>query len=297
MIDRSSGDFGRILRSPDLRLGDIHTEIIRGPVPFTHLVEKQDRGMMVYLLKGNLQLDFLGSDHPPIMIKEGSAVGFESGRAHRWTADSLPASGLADQDEIELFISTIPRSMGVLQQLDNGMIILPPEVEPYATIFHHCVAIHMAEHANPARGQDESIIRRAAEICLMQFVRYAQARLIEQPNVPTGLAHDEYLLRAWNAFYADPQRRWTVRAWAQAAGLGRSAFSERFTRVFGAPPLQTLTRLKLQQAETMLKHSHAPLIEIAFTVGYNSEAAFVRAFHRLFAMPPGKYRAAHQADR
>ena len=59
------------------------------------------------------------------------------------------------------------------------------------------------------------------------------------------------------------------------------------------PPLTAITDLRLGQAEALLREAQMPLIEIAFTVGYNSEAAFIRAFQRKYSMPPGRYRNEH----
>ena len=134
------------------------------------------------------------------------------------------------------------------------------------------------------------IIRRCAEIIMAQLIRHARTVVVDGGDVPTGIAHDEYLLRAWSAYFAAPRRRWTVKALADAAGLGRTAFSERFRKAVGVPPLTALTDLRLDHAMTLLKGEKVPLIEIAFTVGYNSEAAFVRAFHRKYGLPPGRFR-------
>ncbi|MEY2925732.1 MAG: hypothetical protein RL367_209 [Pseudomonadota bacterium] len=108
---------------------------------------------------------------------------------------------------------------------------------------------------------------------------------------PPGIARDENLLRAWSAYFADPRRRWTVAALAREAWLGGTAFARRFRKSMDVPPLTALTDLRLEQAVTLLCDGKTPLIEIAFQVGYNSEAAFVRAFRRKYAMPPGQFRS------
>jgi AraC-like DNA-binding protein len=77
---------------------------------------------------------------------------------------------------------------------------------------------------------------------------------------------------------------------AEAAGLSRSAFFERFRGIFGAPPLETLTRIRLDHAKQLLETSQASLPEIANAVGYQSESALIRAFKREFGMAPGQWR-------
>lgn len=296
MIDRSFGNFAQALRSPDLRLGDVRTRILRATPPLEHRIESPDRSIFIYALNGRFSLEIEGAGRGAIMVTKGSAAGIEDGRAHVWRAPSAAAAGIAPGEELLLFISSIPRRMGVLQQLPDGLILIPADAQPFATILRHSVATHVCELDNPMPDGGDAVIRRCAEICMIQFVRYARFKAAEQPHVPAGLAHDEHLLRAWGAFFAEPRRRWTLQTLANAAGLGRTVFATRFRKVFGAPVLQTLTALRLEQAEAMLRETRAPLIEIAFTVGYASEAAFVRAFHRQYGQPPGRFRAAQAAN-
>jgi AraC-like DNA-binding protein len=77
---------------------------------------------------------------------------------------------------------------------------------------------------------------------------------------------------------------------AAEAALSRSAFSERFVQVIGQPPMQYLTQWRMQVASNLLRNSRAPIVSIALEVGYESEAAFTRAFKRLAGMPPGTWR-------
>jgi AraC-like DNA-binding protein len=272
-----------MLRLPDVRLTDIITRVETGDSRFRYEGEALDRAMLFYACVGDFRLDLPGSDAASLTIREGTAVGLQSGRHHRWTATK--AGG-----EHELFISSIQRKAGLVQGLDHETIVVPPDIEPSATIIRHAVAIHLAEHRARAHGDDDIIIRRCAEIVMTEFVRFARASVVGSGEVPLGIAHDEYLLRAWSAYYAAPRDRWTVKALAQAAGLSRTAFAERFRNAVGVPPLTAISDLRLHQAVTMLSEEKTPLIEVAFTVGYNSEAAFVRAFSRKYGMPPGRYR-------
>lgn len=169
-----------------------------------------------------------GSAGPPIRAPCGTTAGFEGGRAHRWISDDLAAG-----TEIELFVSSIPRRMGVLQRLPDGIIVVPADAEPAARILRNAVELHLAAFETGGARHDEAIVRRCAEICLIQFVRYARSRVAEEPLAPAGLAHDEHLRRAWTAYFLDPGRRWTLMALAEAAGLGRTAFAARFRTVVG----------------------------------------------------------------
>ena len=73
-------------------------------------------------------------------------------------------------------------------------------------------------------------------------------------------------------------------------GLSRSALADRFTRLIGEPPMRYLARWRIQVAAHQLRNSDTPLARIAKQVGYESEAAFNRAFKRSFGVPPATWR-------
>ncbi len=271
---------------PDLRIDDVRTSIVAALAPLDHSNPRTERGTLVYLLEGDFTLEIEGSDRGPHRFAQGTAIGFEDGRAHRWRSLAPPGT------QVALFISSIPLRLSVLRRLDERFMVIPADAEPFATTMRLAIELHRHEFL-AAHADDDGVIRRCAEICLMQFVQYTREAIAALPIASPGLAHDEHMLRAWAAYFRDPRRRWTVALLAEAAGMGRTAFALRFREVFGTPPLQALTELRLDRALSLLCDTRAPLIEIAFTSGYNSEAAFVRAFHRRHGMPPGQYRHAH----
>jgi transcriptional regulator GlxA family with amidase domain len=83
---------------------------------------------------------------------------------------------------------------------------------------------------------------------------------------------------------------WTVAALAEAAGVSRTALVERFSRYLMEPPMTYLTRWRLQLAAQALLGTPKGVAEIAAEVGYESEAAFNRAFKRAFGAPPARFR-------
>ena len=83
---------------------------------------------------------------------------------------------------------------------------------------------------------------------------------------------------------------WTIADLAEEVGISRSALVERFTRYLSEPPMTYLTRWRLQLAVKSLERTSRGVADIAANVGYESEAAFSRAFKREFGEPPGRYR-------
>jgi AraC-like DNA-binding protein len=104
-----------------------------------------------------------------------------------------------------------------------------------------------------------------------------------------GLA-DQRLARALRALHADLARPWTVEAMANEAGLSRSAFAATFKDVVGEAPLDYLTGWRMYRAKVLLASSEESLTRIAIRVGYDTDAAFNRAFRRRFGVPPGQWR-------
>ena len=87
-----------------------------------------------------------------------------------------------------------------------------------------------------------------------------------------------------------PATAWTLEDLGQRVGLSRSALHQRFVDLIGQPPMQYLTQWRMQLAARLLRDSQASVAAIALDVGYDSEAAFVRAFKRLVGMPPATWR-------
>jgi AraC-like DNA-binding protein len=277
LIDRSF----TVPRLPDIRVAEVRTQILASEGSFDETIEAPERTMLFTAIRGDYRLE---SAEKTYDILQGTAVGFQLGRKHRWIG------ARSQEGRFELFMGSISRRAAVLQGLTDDVIIVPPEAEPTSKVLRHLVAILLIELERPDR--DDMISRRCAEIIQGELIRFASSTGVQAESMAAQIAHDAHLLRAWSAYFADPRRRWTVAALAREAGLGRTTFAKRFSALMGIPPLTALTDLRLEQAITMLRDHNVPLIEIAFTVGYSSEAAFVRAFRRKYGKPPGLFRQA-----
>ena len=96
--------------------------------------------------------------------------------------------------------------------------------------------------------------------------------------------------RALGLLHRRVAEQWTVDDLGRQVGLSRSALAERFTRLIGEPPMRYLARWRILLAAHQLRNSDSPLVRIAEEVGYESEAAFNRAFKRHFGVPPAAWR-------
>jgi AraC-like DNA-binding protein len=105
-------------------------------------------------------------------------------------------------------------------------------------------------------------------------------------------ARDPQVGRALALMHHEPGKPWTVEDLAREVAMSRSAFAERFVGLVGEPPMQYLMRWRLALAARTLRGSTDALSRVAERSGYESEAAFSRAFKREFGMPPAAWRRA-----
>lgn len=101
---------------------------------------------------------------------------------------------------------------------------------------------------------------------------------------------DRHIGRALALLHGEPGRDWTVDALAREVALSRSALAERFAALVGEPPIQYLMRWRLALAAQALQSSGEAIARVAARSGYDSEAAFSRAFKREFGLPPAAWR-------
>lgn len=138
----------------------------------------------------------------------------------------------------------------------------------------------------------ELIMNRLVEVIFIQCIR---GWLRGTDTVRQGwlsALRDPLVARALSRMHQSPAQPWTVEELGRCVGLSRSVFSERFTRAVGEPPLGYLTRWRMQlSAARLLSEPTDSLKEIAEAVGYQSVAAWNRAFRRFADRPPAEWRA------
>ena len=126
----------------------------------------------------------------------------------------------------------------------------------------------------------ECMLGRISELMFVDVVRRYLETLPEGRITGSSGLRDPYVGRALTALHEYPARDWTIEALAQAAALSRSAFAERFVEFVGQPPMQYLTNWRMQLATNYLRNGTESIAAVANRVGYDSEAAFSRAFKK-----------------
>jgi AraC-like DNA-binding protein len=148
-------------------------------------------------------------------------------------------------------------------------------------------AVTQAAAGTPGSGV---ILAHLAEVLFTEILR---RYLLSLPSGRTGWlagAGDPAVGRALAALHARPAHAWTLDELSHEANVSRSALTEKFTRFLGVSPMAYLMDWRLELGAEALRSTRRSVQRVAVDVGYDSEAAFNRAFKRKFAAPPARYR-------
>ena len=154
-----------------------------------------------------------------------------------------------------------------------------------------------AEESARKRPGAEALLERLSEMMFVDAIRRHVEQLPEQSTGWLAGLRDRFVGRALALLHDKPAAEWTVEELSRQVGLSRSAFHERFVELIGQPPMQYLTQWRMQAASRLLRDTRASVASIALDVGYDSEAAFARAFKRATSVPPAAWRRQQATQR
>lgn len=182
-------------------------------------------------------------------------------------------------------LSALPRELYLRRGSGGGGELLPRLID-----------LALAESLAPRAGSD-SVRLRLAELMFVELVRRHLTNLpTDQSGWFAGLL-DPAVGRALRLLHQRPAAAWSLELLAREAGLSRSVLAERFLRFVGRPPMQYLLHWRMQLAARILADSSAKIAAVAQRVGYDSEAAFSRAFKRVAGLSPSEWRRADASKR
>jgi AraC-like DNA-binding protein len=153
------------------------------------------------------------------------------------------------------------------------------------------------DEADAPRAGGEAVLAKLSEVLFIETLRAYIAQLPPEKTGWLAGAGDPEVGKALALIHRNPAHPWTVASLAKEAGVSRSVLAERFRHYLGEPPVAYLTRWRLQLGAQLLSSSNYSVAQIAGEVGYESEAAFNRAFKREFSVPPARFRTQTRSSR
>jgi len=219
-----------------------------------------------------------GGQRPvPISFHEGIVA---AGPMPIESADAIAVCGFlgCDLRPFNPLIAALPRILHLPASRAGGWVA-------------HAIDQAVAE-SNERRPGSDAVLERLSE---MMFVDAARRYLESLPEDSVGwLAglREHHVGKALALMHERPAHQWSVDDLAREVSLSRSALHERFVRYLGQAPMQYLTSWRMQLGARLLRESSRIVADVALEVGYDSEAAFARAFKRMVGMPPAAWRKA-----
>lgn len=261
---------------------------------------------------GTCWLTVEGGDEP-VLLSESDLVILPHGHAHTMTDDpNTPVTRLED---------LIPTRTGEKEGVFSGggegsvttLVCGGLQLEEYTTTPLYSILptlLHLSSQQGQAmpwlreivelvrveasgnRPAAETVITRLSEILFIQAVRAHISTVNDEDGNAgwLGALKDSQIGQALALIHRQPDESWTVECLAGRVNLSRSAFSAKFRQLVGEPPMQYLTRVRLTKATALLRTHSKTLVEVALSVGYDSEVSFSKAFKRYFGVAPGAYR-------
>src|SRR6201996_144447 len=153
----------------------------------------------------------------------------------------------------------------------------------------------VSESALERPGQGVAL-SRLTEVLFVEVLRSWISTLTPGQGGWLGAISDPHIGPALKLIHEKPERPWTLSDLGNHVGLGRSAFSERFTRLVGQSMYRYLIERRMSEAAFLLETSDEGIARIASRVGYETTSAFSKLFHRHHGLSPGRYRAVHRSE-
>ncbi|MRW91106.1 helix-turn-helix domain-containing protein [Duganella sp. FT80W] len=245
-----------------------------------------------------------GTDGAPLALHSGDILVFPHGGAHRLhLGDAAKASPLqtspgllryehnnGDGPQTDIlcgeFHFDADGSAGLLAALPPVLLVRTAG-RPDAQSLRHLLRM-LQEEAETPRSGSEAILRQLASALFALLIRTWLEQALTVPGL-FGVLAERRLQAALNGMLTAPEKPWTLEELADASHMSRATFARLFKQAAGATPADVLTQLRMARAARLLDAGRAAG-EVSEAVGYQSEAAFNRAFKRQYGMGPGAYR-------
>lgn len=225
----------------------------------------------------------------PLHLKSGDLVVFAQGSAHTLCGQMDDAGASAEDRFTTLLCGELdfvsPARHPLLRALPPSFVV---RADDGGDSFRQLAGLLLDIARQGVFGQQIILDKLADSLFVMAVCAYTeQAR--DARGLLAALA-DERLARALAALHAEPGRDWRVETLADLAGMSRTTFATTFSEALGQGPIQYLTEWRVSEARRLLADRRLSVAQIAEQLGYQSEAAFRRAYKRVEGTGPGEVR-------
>jgi AraC-like DNA-binding protein len=270
---------------------------VRGNVP--HQALMRVRGAPCWAL-------YRGSDPVGVKVEDGDLVIFLESTGESQLTDAFHSQAEAILRPMRLGglgaltklcgasfeLDEVPRS--VRAQLRPLLVIPSSEIEAQPMLAHLMDAFEAEVSAR--RDAQPLVVARLLESILAMALRCEGRPLVASGLPPLdALSADRYVGKAFRLLGERPGHEWSVGDLATSVGLSRRSFTRRFTRELGVAPKEHLARQRMELAMQLLRTTDLDVGEVASWIGYDSVAAFCRAFRRRQGVSPNRFRKACRA--
>lgn len=269
------------------------------------------------VLDGQCWAEIPDDPEPPVQLETGDAVIFVRGDGHVMASERGRRAApdmtyyYRPRDRALPFVLNEVGGEGVPVRLACGYFgcdarPFNPVLEALPRLLHvkaasagghltrDLIRLALQEKHMPRDG-GEAILSKLSELMFLQAVREHIYHLPAEARGWLSGLRDRHVGAALRLMHGRPAEPWTLDALAREVGLSRSAFAERFSDLMGTPAMQYLANWRLQLAARLLERPGKSIAQAAAEVGYESEAAFNRAFKKQVGVPPGQWRRTRAA--
>ncbi|MDN5211091.1 AraC family transcriptional regulator [Fulvivirgaceae bacterium BMA12] len=265
-------------------------------------IPKGNKAQFHMVVKGRCWL--LRPNKNPLPVSQGDVIVFPHGGAHELKSDfeveSMPGGEVVNcivngeepfqgsEDNCTLICGHFALDHDIrhpiIQNLPDCLIINGESYGRFDLLRN--IAENLIEELNEQKPGYQLVTLRLADILLISVIRHYYLKNDRQIN----FLKDPIIYEALNIMHANLAVNWNIEKIIKELGISRTLFIEKFKKTMGETPIKYLSRWKLNEARSYLKSSSEPIHQIGYAVGYQSEAAFIRAFKKEFAISPHKFR-------
>ena len=287
---------------------------------FKHAVMPEAEHVIAFhvLLKGSCWAELVDGSDSPMRLNAGDLIALPKGNEHVFASER----GMRGVPDLGIYYRPVDRLLPVDFRLNEGggpgrchfvCGYFGCDVRPFnpllealprtiriplsATTQRWLVSLLGAavEDSESGRAGSEAMLSKLAELMFVEMIRKYIDALPEHARGWFSALRDRHIGTALHLIHTRAAESWTVDRLAHEVGVSRSAFAERFATIVGISPMHYLTRWRLQLAANLLVHEGVSIASAAAQVGYQSEAAFNRAFKKHVGITPGAWRGGRRS--